>query len=130
MPGLTRPTGTVRSRRGGRAECKGIGSAVHGYSRVLPKGMRAVTNQDQAGKGQADKTTMPAPVTSSEEAQRPPGLAFNVKEGAELPGVPMGGQTPKNPDAATTVETGTGVGLAVPGDPRPEPEEPSGGQSA
>lgn len=92
--------------------------------------MRAVTDQDQAGTGQAEKTTMPAPVTSSEEAQRPPGVAFNVKEGAELPGVPMGGQTPKNPDAVTTVETGAGVGLAVPGDPRPEPEEPSGGQSA
>jgi hypothetical protein len=105
----------------------GIGPAVHGYSRVLPKGMRSVSNQDQASTDRAKKTATPAPVTPSEETQRPAGLAFDVKEGADLPGVPIDDQTPKNPHAAITEETGTGVGLAVPGRPCPEQEESLGG---
>ena len=106
---------------------RGIGPAVHGYSRVLPKGMRPVSDQDQASTDRAKKTATPAPVTPSEETQRPAGLAFDVREGADLPGVPTGDQTPKNPHAATTEETGTGAGLAVPGHPRREQEESLGG---
>ena len=98
----------------------GIGPAVHGYSRVLPKGMRPGNDQHQARTDRATKTAMPAPVTPSEETQRPAGLAFDVEEGADLPGVPIGDQTPDNPHAATTEETGTGIGLAVPGHPLPE----------
>ncbi len=106
---------------------RGIGPAVHGYSRALPKGMRPVSDQDQASTDRAKKTATPAAVTPSEETQRPAGLAFNVREGADLPGVPIGDQTPKNPHAATTEETGTGAGLAVPGHPRREQEESLGG---
>jgi hypothetical protein len=68
------------------------------------------------------------PVTPSEETERPQGLAFDVEKGADLPGVPVGDQTPKNPGAGHTEqvvrETGGGVGLAVPGDPDRNVEEP------
>jgi hypothetical protein len=88
--------------------------------------MRPVSDQDQARTDRAKKTATPAPVPPSGETQRPAGLAFDVKEGAGLPGVPTGDQTPKNPHAATTKETGTGAGLAVPDTPRPEQEESLG----
>ena len=68
------------------------------------------------------------PVTPSRETQRPAGLAFDVEQGAELPGVPAGDQTPKNPGAAPAQEMGGGVGLALPGDPaRKEEQERSEG---
>lgn len=70
-----------------------------------------------------------AAVTPSEGSERPDGLAFDVEMGADLPGVPVGGQTARNPEAARTEqvvrETGEGVGLAVPGDPGLNPAEPS-----
>ena len=68
-----------------------------------------------------DKAT-PMPVTPSAATKRPEGLAFDVEKGADLSGVPVGDQTPRNPDAArieeTVRETGGGppAGLAVPGD--------------
>jgi hypothetical protein len=69
-----------------------------------------------------------APVTPSEETEKPEGLAFDVEKGADLPGVPVGDQTPRNPGAAHTEqgvrESGGGVGLAVPGDPDRQAEEP------
>jgi hypothetical protein len=108
-------------------ECGGIGLAVHGYSRVLPKGMRPVSDQNHASTARATKTATPAPVTPSKETRRPAGLAFDVEEGANLPGVPVGDQTPDNPHAATTGEKGTGVGLAVPGHPLPEQKQESSG---
>lgn len=111
------------SGEAGEWSVAGIGLAVHGYSRVLPKGMRPVGDQDQASTDRAKKTATSAPVTPSEETHRPTGLAFDVREGADLPGVPIGDQTPKNPLAATTEETGTGAGLAVPGHPRREQRE-------
>jgi hypothetical protein len=67
------------------------------------------------------KAPRPMPVTPSDETRRPEGLAFDVAKDADLSGVPVGDQTPKNPGAAHTEqvvrETGGGVGLAVPGDP-------------
>jgi len=58
----------------------------------------------------------PAPVTPSEGTERPGGLAFNVEEGADLPGVPTGDQHPRNTSTAPAHESGAGVGLEVPGD--------------
>jgi hypothetical protein len=53
---------------------------------------------------------MPSPV--------PEGLAFDVEPGTDLTGVPVGDQTPRNPDAEhieeTVRETGTSIGLAIP----------------
>ena len=70
-----------------------------------------------------------AAVTPSDETKRPEGLAFDVEKGADLPGVPVGDQTPRNPGAARTAqavrEGGGGVGLAVPGDPDSTAEEPT-----
>jgi hypothetical protein len=114
------------SRVRSRVECGGIGLAVHGYSRVLPKGMRPVSDQDQASTARATKPATPGPVTPSKETRRPAGLAFDVEEGADLPGVPVGDQIPDNPHA-TTAEKGTGVGLAVPEHPLPEQQEESSG---
>jgi len=75
-----------------------------------------------------------APVTPSEETERPEGLAFDVEKGADLPGVPVGDQTPRNPGAAHTEqvvrESGGGVGLAVPGDPDRQAEEPLGDEAS
>lgn len=66
-------------------------------------------------------------VTPSGETERPEGLAFDVEKGADLPGLPVGDQTPRNPGAARTEqvvrERGGGVGLAVPGDPDRTAEE-------
>ena len=58
----------------------------------------------------------PAPVPPSEKTERPEGLAFDVEEGADLPGVPTGDQHPRNTSSAPAHESGTGVGLDVPGD--------------
>jgi hypothetical protein len=76
-----------------------------------------------------DRTMKAVAVTPSGETERPEGLAFDVEQGADLPGVPVGDQTPKNPGATRTVqavrERGGGVGLAVPGDPDRKAEEPA-----
>jgi hypothetical protein len=83
----------------------------------------AERNRADAGRTQ-DKTMKSAAVTSSENTRRPDGLAFDVDNGTELPGVPAGDQTARNPGAAHTEqvvrETGSGVGLAVPADPGPD----------
>jgi hypothetical protein len=74
------------------------------------------------------KVLKAVPVTPSEETERPEGLAFDVEKSVGLPGVPVGDQTPGNPGAGHTDqvvrETGGGVGLAVPGDPDRNAEEP------
>jgi hypothetical protein len=74
------------------------------------------------------KVVKAVPVTPSEETERAEGLAFDVESGADLPGVPVGDQVPKNPGADHTEqvvrEAGGGVGLAVPGDPDRNVEEP------
>ena len=74
------------------------------------------------------KVLKAVPVTPSVETERPEGLAFDVEKGTGLPGVPVGDQTPGNPGAGHTEqvvrETGGGVGLAVPGDPDRDAEEP------
>ncbi len=66
-------------------------------------------------------THKPMPVTPSGASRRPEGLAFDVAEDTDLPGVPADDQTPRHPGAARTQqrvrEAGGGVGLAVPGSP-------------
>jgi hypothetical protein len=84
------------------------------------EGVNTVTaNDDPASSRQQDP--VPLPVTPSDQAQRPDGLAFDVESGADLSGVPTGHQVPRHPGAARTqqvvTEKGGGVGLAVPGDP-------------
>jgi PRC-barrel domain protein len=82
-----------------------------------------MADQDQANNEPAsDRALNPVPVTPSRETERPAGLAFDVEKGVELPGVPTGDQTAKNPGTAPAQETGGGVGLALPADPaRPQP---------
>jgi hypothetical protein len=82
-----------------------------------------MADQDQARTEPAsDRALNPVPVTPSRETERPAGLAFDVEKGTELPGVPAGDQTPKNPGAAPAQETGGGVGVALPAHPaRPQP---------
>lgn len=76
-----------------------------------------MADQDQASTEPApDKVLHPVPVTPSRETDRPAGLAFDVEKPADLPGVPAGDQTPKNPGAAPAQEMGGGVGLALPED--------------
>lgn len=76
-----------------------------------------MADQDQASTEPApDKVLHPVPVTPSRETERPAGLAFDVEKPADLPGVPAGDQTPKNPGAAPAQEMGGGVGLALPRD--------------
>jgi hypothetical protein len=55
---------------------------------------------------------------------RPEGLAFDVEPGADLTGMPVGDQTPRNPDAEhiEVRETGESIGLAIPAN-RPGPGE-------
>ena len=86
-------------------------------------------DQDQAStEPTPDRVLNPVPVTPSRETERPAGLAFDVEKGADLPGVPAGDQTPKNPGAALAREMGGGVGLALPRDPaRKEEQERSEG---
>jgi hypothetical protein len=77
-----------------------------------------MAGQDQARtEPTPDKVLNPVPVTPSRETERPAGLAFDVEQGADLPGVP------KNPGAAPTQEMGGGVGLALPGDPARKEEQ-------
>lgn len=88
-----------------------------------------MVNQNRTGTEPAHGKVLKAvPVTPSEETERPEGLAFDVKKGADLPGVPVGDQTPRNPGAGRTEqvvrETGGGVGLAVPGDPDRNAKQP------
>jgi hypothetical protein len=74
-------------------------------------------DQDQASiEPTSDGILDPVPVTPSRETERPAGLAFDVETGADLPGVPTGDQTPKNPGAAPAQEMGGGIGLALPRD--------------
>lgn len=66
---------------------------------------------------EATPVVKPVPVTPSAETERPEGLAFDVEEGADLSGVPVGGQAPANLGdgrAKGSQEKGHGVGLAVP----------------
>jgi hypothetical protein len=89
-----------------------------------------MAERDRASAATTQNRTMKSPaVTPSEDTERPDGLAFDVEKGAGLPGVPVGDQTARNPDAAHTEqvvrETGGGVGLAVPGDPGRKAGEPS-----
>ena len=68
---------------------------------------------------EATPDVKPVPVTPSAGTERPEGLAFDVEEGADLSGVPVGDQAPANPGAGRTEgsqEAGHGVGLAVPED--------------
>jgi hypothetical protein len=82
-----------------------------------------MADQDQASTELAPgKVLNPVPVTPSRETE-PAGLAFDVEQGADLPGVPAGDQTPKNPGAAPAQETGGGVGLALPGNPARKEEQ-------
>jgi hypothetical protein len=76
-----------------------------------------------------DRSMKSAAAAPSENTERPDGLAFDVAAGADLPGVPLGDQTPRNPDAARTEEavreSGEGVGLAVPRAPEPKTVKPA-----
>lgn len=66
---------------------------------------------------EATPVVKPVPVTPSAGTERPEGLAFDVKEGADLSGVPVGDQAPANPGPGRTEgshEAGHGVGLTVP----------------
>lgn len=88
-----------------------------------------MVDQDRTGtESPHGKVLKAVPVTPSGDTERPEGLAFDVEKGADLPGVPVGDQTPKHPGAGHTQqvvrETGGGVGLAVPGDPDQNVEEP------
>ena len=66
-----------------------------------------MADQDQASiEPTRDKVLNPVPVTPSCETERPAGLAFDVEQGADLPGVLTADQTPKNPGAAPAQERG------------------------
>ncbi len=62
----------------------------------------------------------PLPGTPSDKAERPEGLAFDVEPGADLTGVPVGDQAPRDPGARhieeTVREKGESIGLAIPGE--------------
>ena len=69
-----------------------------------------MADQDQASiESTPEKVLDPVPVTPSRETERPAGLAFDVEQGADLPGAPAGDQTPRNPGAAPAQEMGGGV---------------------
>ena len=69
----------------------------------------------------ANRHQVPGPLAtpSSGEMPRPEGLAFDVKPGSDLTGMPAGDQIPRNPGAEhteeTVRETGESIGLAIPG---------------
>jgi hypothetical protein len=68
-------------------------------------------DQDQASTGPApDKVRNPLPVTPSRETERPAGLAFDVEQGADLPGVPAGDQTPRTQEPHRRRRWGTAWG--------------------
>jgi len=68
----------------------------------------------------------PLAVTPSDKMPRPEGLAFAVEPGADLTGMPVSDQTPRNPDAEhieeTVRESGESIGLAIPAN-QPGPGE-------
>ena len=76
----------------------------------------------------ANRHQAPGPLAtpSSGQMPRPEGLAFDVKPGSDLTGMPTGDQTPRNPGAEhieeTVRETGESIGLAIPAN-RPGPAE-------
>jgi hypothetical protein len=78
----------------------------------------AATNRHQA--------PGPLPLAPSDKMPRPEGLAFDVEPGADLTGVPVADQSPRDPGAAhieeTVRESGESIGLAIPGH-RPAPED-------
>jgi hypothetical protein len=91
---------------------------------------RAAESGREGAESTHHKAPGPLPTTPSDKAERPEGLAFDVEPGADLTGVPIGDQRPKNPGAARTQETvreaGDGVGLAVPSDQAtPDDDQPS-----
>src|SRR5580693_7804137 len=75
-----------------------------------------MTDQDRESAGM---TPNPVPVTPSEHTERLEGLAFDVEDSADLPGVPTGDQHPRNTSTVPAHESGAGVGLQVPGDEGP-----------
>jgi len=88
----------------------------------------------KANAGPAQERTMKAtPVTPSEDTVRPEGLAFDVEQGADLAGVPVGDRRATNPavgDDQGVQEGGEGVGLAVPGDRHQKSEQIQGEQAS
>jgi hypothetical protein len=72
-----------------------------------------MTDQDRESAGMTPNSV---PVTPSEHTVRPEGLAFDVEDSADLPGVPTGDQHPRNTSTVPAHESGAGVGLGVPGD--------------
>jgi hypothetical protein len=98
------------------------------------KGLTLMAKQNRTGTGAAQGRTMKSAAAPSENTERPDGLAFDVEPGTDLPGVPVGDQTPSNPDAARTEEvvreSGDGVGLAVPREPARNQRSPPRTQTA
>jgi hypothetical protein len=84
----------------------------------MPHQDRRAGASREGAKPTRHKDPAPLPVTPSDQAERPEGLAFDVEPGADLTGVPTGDQTAKHPGAGhteqTVRETGDGVGLTVP----------------
>jgi hypothetical protein len=113
-------------------DARPAGSRVAGsLATTVQEKVTPMTEQNRTRTDTAQSKTMKsAAVTPSDHTERPDGLAFDIETGADLPGVPVGDQTPRNPDAARTEEvvreTGEGVGLAVPQDPDPKSAESSG----
>ncbi|MGH3157834.1 MAG: hypothetical protein ACRDNF_14825 [Streptosporangiaceae bacterium] len=72
------------------------------------------------GDAAANRHQAPAPLPGeqSDKMPRPEGLAFDVEPGADLTGVPVGDQTPRNPGAEhieeTVRESGQSIGLDTP----------------
>ena len=48
--------------------------------------------------------SLPMPATPGDDAEQPEGVAFQVAEGTDLPGVPTGDQRPTNADSAQEAE--------------------------
>ena len=114
-----------------KARPAGMSGVAGRWPRQSREKVTSMTEQNRTRTGtNQGKTMKSAAVTPSEHTERPEGLAFDIETGAYLPGVPVGDQTPSNPDAARTEEvvreTGEGVGLAVPRDPDPQSAEPHG----
>jgi hypothetical protein len=79
-----------------------------------------MAEQEQDPATRRHQSPGPLRVPSCDKAERPEGLAFDVEPGADLTGVPVGDQAPRNPGAAhieeTVREKGDSIGLAIPGD--------------
>jgi hypothetical protein len=98
-----------------------LARALSGYPNGLLGELISMAEQErQDAASSRDQSPDPLPVMPSDQAERPEGLAFDVEPGADLTGVPVGNQSPRNPGADhiedTVREKGEGVGLAVPGD--------------